>query len=94
MVESDADSHADQKQDGEPENRSEVTGEECGGDGREPQKEEDARRRSHVALVEDGDVDALDFFAKIVRFCACRGHDRIIPQGVSGGQWRRGRPIR
>ena len=82
MVEPDADSHVDQKQDGEPADRSEVTGEECGGDGREPQKEEDARRRSHGALIEDGDVDALDLFAEIVRFCARRGHDRTIPQGV------------
>jgi hypothetical protein len=38
MVEPDTDSHVDQKQDGEPANRSEVAGEECGGDGHEPRR--------------------------------------------------------
>ena len=94
MVEPDPNSHVEQKQDGETTHRLEVAGEEGVGDCAETEEEQDSRRGPYCALIKDRDVDAVDFFAKVVRLLLGTGHPSSIPQGVFSEQRTPACPIR
>ena len=82
MVEPNPNSHVHQKQDGETTYRLEVAGEEGVGDCAETQEEQNSCRGSHGTFVEDGNVNALDFFAEVVGFISGARHRFSIPWGV------------
>ena len=82
MVEANANSHVHQEQDGETPYGLEVAGEEGVGDCAETQEEQNPRRCSHGAFIEDRNVDALDFLAEVVGFLSGARHKVSIPWGV------------
>ena len=82
MVEGQPDTHVEKKQDGKALEWLEIVGEERVARSAKTEEEKNACRGAHGPFVEDGHVDALHFFAKLVG--SSRGHGPTIPQGVSG----------
>ena len=94
MVESNPNTHVDEKQDCETADRLEVSGKEGVGHGAEAEEEQNSGRGPNRPFVEDGDVDAFDFFAKVEALLLGARQILSIPQGVYRQQARVTRRIR
>lgn len=94
MVESNPNTHVDEKQDRETADRLEVSGEEGVEHGVEAEEEQNSGRGPNRPFVEDRDVDAFDFFAKVEALLLDARHTPSIPQGVYRQQARVTRRIR
>ena len=82
MVKPYSNTHVDEEENGEPAHGLEVAREEGVGHRAEAEEKQDSGRGSHSPFIENGDVDAVDLFAKVKALFLGARHSFSIPQGV------------